>query len=98
MVNIKEIIRIDADKKIIYCLFSNNEVRYVDLTKIIEEYPKSKMINRLRNKKFFGEVKLDTYGTLVWPNELDFCPDVLFAWSKPFDKDETPFSLARILS
>ena len=68
MVSIKEIIKVDADKNIIYCLFTNNELRYVDLTKIIKEHPDSKMINRLRHKIFFGKVKLDTYGTLVWPN------------------------------
>ncbi len=29
---------------------------------------------------YFGEVKVDPEaGTIVWPNEVDFCPDVLYS-------------------
>ena len=40
----------------------------------------------LENIEFFKQVAVDPIsGTLIWPNEVDFCPDVLYqlATSKP---------------
>jgi hypothetical protein len=34
---------------------------------------------------YFKSVKLDSYGTLCWENEIDFCPDVLYQMSVPSD-------------
>ncbi len=45
----------------------------------------------LEEIEFFKRVKVDTeIGTLVWPNEVDFCPDVLYseATGKPLPKPE----------
>lgn len=34
----------------------------------------------LENVDFFRQVRVDPdFGTLVWPNDVDFCPDVLHA-------------------
>jgi hypothetical protein len=34
----------------------------------------------LEDLDFFKRVKVDAeFGTLVWPNEVDFCPDVLYS-------------------
>lgn len=34
----------------------------------------------LQDVAFFKQVKVDPeVGTLVWPNEVDFCPDVLYS-------------------
>jgi len=34
----------------------------------------------LEDVEFFKQVKVDReIGTLVWPNEVDFCPDVLYS-------------------
>lgn len=34
----------------------------------------------LENLDFFKRVRVDPeIGTLVWPNEVDFCPDVLYS-------------------
>jgi len=34
----------------------------------------------LEDIAFFSQVKLDPEaGTTVWPNEVDFCPDVLYS-------------------
>jgi len=34
----------------------------------------------LEEIEFFSQVKVDPeIGTLVWPNEVDFCPDVLYS-------------------
>jgi hypothetical protein len=41
---------------------------------------------------FFKRVRVDAeIGTLVWPNEVDFCPDVLYsaATGKPLPESET---------
>jgi len=36
----------------------------------------------LRSVDFFQQVSVDREaGTLVWPNGVDFCPDVLYAWA-----------------
>ncbi|MFQ5652401.1 MAG: DUF2442 domain-containing protein [bacterium] len=45
----------------------------------------------LEEVEFFKQVKLDPeIGTLVWPNEVDFCPDVLYseATGKPLQVPE----------
>lgn len=37
------------------------------------------MFKPLEELEFFKQVKVDKEaGTLVWPNEVDFCPDVLY--------------------
>jgi hypothetical protein len=34
----------------------------------------------LEDVSFFGKVEVDPEaGTIVWPNEVDFCPDVLYS-------------------
>ncbi|OIO92836.1 MAG: hypothetical protein AUK03_09210 [Anaerolineae bacterium CG2_30_64_16] len=34
----------------------------------------------LEDIDFFGQVHVDSEsGTIVWPNEVDFCPDVLYS-------------------
>ena len=34
----------------------------------------------LEEIEFFGQVTVDPEaGTIVWPNEVDFCPDVLYS-------------------
>ncbi len=46
----------------------------------------------LEEIEFFSQVKVDPeIGTLVWPNEVDFCPDVLYseATGKPLPEFET---------
>jgi hypothetical protein len=45
----------------------------------------------LEDVEFFKQVKVDhEFGTLVWPNEVDFCPDVLYseATGKPLTVPE----------
>lgn len=35
----------------------------------------------LQDVGFFGQVQVDPEaGTIVWPNGVDFCPDVLYSW------------------
>lgn len=36
----------------------------------------------LQDAAFFRKVKVDSnLGTIVWPNEADFCPDFLYSWA-----------------
>ena len=38
--------------------------------------------NLLKDKDYFKLVKVD-YGTVVWPDNIDFCPDILYTRSIP---------------
>jgi hypothetical protein len=36
----------------------------------------------LENPDYFREVSVNQeFGTIVWPNGADFCPDLLYAWT-----------------
>ncbi len=37
----------------------------------------------LENAEFFRQVAADNeFGTIVWPNGADVCPDLLYAWAR----------------
>jgi hypothetical protein len=53
------------------------------MKKMLEDYAASSTFFKpLLNAEYFKSVKLDSYGTLSWDNEIDFCPDVLYQNSK----------------
>jgi len=36
----------------------------------------------LEDPAFFRQVRVnDELGTIVWPNDVDFCPDLLYRWA-----------------
>jgi hypothetical protein len=38
------------------------------------------VFSALENTEFFSQVKVDPeIGTIVWPNDVDFCPDMLYS-------------------
>ena len=60
------------------------ELRFTDKSKGVIDF-RPKIVGRggvfqpLENIEFFKRVAVDKKsGTLVWPNEVDFCPDVLY--------------------
>lgn len=53
--------------------FRNKDVKIVDL----ENELWGSMFEPLKNIEYFKKVKTDGH-TIVWPNESDFCPDVLY--------------------
>ena len=76
-----------------YCL----ELTFTDGTKAKLDF-KDRIVGRggvfapLENIDFFKQVKVDPeIGTIVWPNEVDFCPDVLYsqATEKPISQSTT---------
>lgn len=59
-------------------VFSNGETRHFDAAPYLA-YPAFQL---LRNVPYFLQGKV-AHGTVVWPNEEDFCPDTLYLESKP---------------
>lgn len=79
---IQKIIEIEAYT--VTCLFNKGEVRTIDLTPTIEKYwaINDGLVSQLADQAYFKTVRLDSYGTLLWDNGVDFDPDVLYAGSK----------------
>ncbi len=58
--------------------FTNGERAELDLADRI--VGRGGVFAPLEDVDFFKKVKVDPeIGTLVWPNEVDFCPDVLYS-------------------
>lgn len=57
--------------------FKDNKIKVVD----IEPYLDKGVFLILRDPTYFNQVKVSG-DTLVWPNEADFCPDVLYEIGK----------------
>ena len=81
---IKKIVQVNNDFSVI-CVFNNNETRLIDLSVWVEEFRQANdgWASRISDINYFKTVTLDSYGTLKWDNELDFCPDVLYEMSTP---------------
>lgn len=59
--------------------FNDRKNRIVDLEPLTKKA--KNMFLPLKDKNYFKKVKCDGF-TLVWPNGLDLCPDVLYNMSK----------------
>ncbi|WP_373514218.1 DUF2442 domain-containing protein [Persicitalea sp.] len=57
--------------------FTNNECRKFD----VGPYFEMGVFSELKEKKVFNTVRVFN-GTVVWDNELDFCPDTLYLESE----------------
>lgn len=75
---IKKIINVENYS--VVCLFNTSEVKTVNLEAIIEKYKKINdgLISKLSDTNYFKTVSLDSYGTLIWDNGVDFDPDNLY--------------------
>jgi hypothetical protein len=78
---IKEILNVS--KYTVICKFNTNEVRSINLEKTVKSFAtnSTSILNKLNSEAYFKTVKLDSYGTLNWNDEIDFCPHVLYAMS-----------------
>ena len=63
--------------------FRNKDVKIVDLEKELW----GPMFDPLKNIEYFKKVKIDDH-TIVWPNEVDFCPDMLYKIGEDESKKE----------
>jgi len=74
---VKKIVKIEGYK--ITLTFNDNKTKTVDL----EKYLDKGIFLPLRKLNYFNRVQLNKdAGTIVWPNEADFCPDVLYQIGK----------------
>jgi len=70
--------------------FNDRKKKVVDLKKFSKEGPET-VFYPFRDLEFFKSVKVDNYtGTIVWPNGVDQCPDVLYEMGKEVKKEEKP--------
>lgn len=58
--------------------FNNGEQRKFDATPLLDV----NVFEPLKNLSFFKTVKVE-FGTVVWPQDIDYCPDTLYAQSVP---------------
>ena len=81
---IESIKKVDSKTYTIECMFHNEAVvRRIPIGKLISQYQDTPQIKELLQPQVFSQVSLDSYGTLVWSNGIDFCPDVLYGLSEP---------------
>ena len=74
---VKKINKIEGYK--ITLTFNDNKTKTVNL----ESYLDKGIFLPLRDFAYFNKVHLNKEaGTIVWPNEADFCPDVLYKIGK----------------
>ena len=58
--------------------FTDGTIGQLDLTDWI--VGKGGVLEPLEDEQFFARVRVNTEaGTIEWPNEVDFCPDVLYS-------------------
>ena len=60
--------------------FTNGERRIFDAKPLLE----MSIFKPLANKSFFQSVKV-AYGSVMWPQDIDYCPDTLYVESIPTD-------------
>lgn len=62
--------------------FNDKKQKIVDLKKFSKDGPES-VFYPFRDIEFFKSVKLDkAFGTIIWPNGVDLCPDALYKQGK----------------
>ena len=60
--------------------FDNGERRDVDISTLV---PFDGVFEQLKDESYFRKVRVEPdVGTIVWPNGVDLCPDVLYEQSR----------------
>jgi len=74
----------------VVCKFNTNEIRKIDLMEWVREFKAGNngWTSKLADPAYFNTVKLDSYGTLSWDNQVDFDPDVLYQMSLPLNEKQ----------
>ncbi|MCL2544751.1 MAG: DUF2442 domain-containing protein [Clostridia bacterium] len=68
------------DDYMLHLTFTNGDRRIFDAKPLLS----FEAFKPLENGQLFGSVKV-AYGSVLWPNDIDYCPDTLYAESKPAD-------------
>jgi hypothetical protein len=68
----------------LFLVFNNGEQRRFDC----RPYLQTGVFQELQDLRYFHQARVEM-GTVVWPNEQDFCPDTLYQDSVPI-KIEPP--------
>lgn len=71
MIRVKEVKPLDGYKLLI--TFTNQEVKIFDMKDRLEQ----KVFSPLKDISLFRRVKIE-FGTTVWNDEIDYCPDCLY--------------------
>lgn len=72
-------VKVNNDFKL-FLTFSNSEKKVFD----VKPYLKKGVFVELQNAEMFKTAKVFN-GTVVWGNDLDFCPDTLYLESETFN-------------
>ena len=64
----------------LYLTFNNGEKRVFDAKPLLS----MRVFQPLGNDEFFASVKVNC-GTIVWPRDIDYCPDTLYSESIPVE-------------
>jgi hypothetical protein len=76
MIRVKNV-QVIEDYKLILD-FSNGEKKLFDYKPLLEKN------DPLRNKGFFSQAKAE-YGTVIWTEDIDICPEILYEKSIPYE-------------
>jgi len=79
---VSNVVTIDEYKLVLG--FDNGEQRIFD----VKPSFKYDVYKPIMDKNIFCMAKVD-YGTVVWPGDIDYCPDTLYARSIPVTEDIT---------
>jgi len=71
---------VPRDDHTLLLTFTNGEQRVFDAKPLLE-FP---VFRSLNNPKFFCLAQV-SFGSVAWPNDIDYCPDTLYAQSVPVD-------------
>ena len=76
---------LSAEPYKVICVFNTGEIREIDLAQWVKEFKMldNNWTSRLADPHFFETVKVAEYGTLVWDNDIDLDPEVLYSMSSP---------------
>ena len=70
-------------------LFDDGKNKIVDLSEIVLRG--QNLIARLQDVEYFKKVKCDGF-SVIWPNGIDFCPDVLYKIGKDIPAEKKKVS------
>jgi len=82
---VTEVTPIDDYKLLL--LFDNGERRVFDVKPLLE----TEAFKSLCNKQLFNSVKV-AYGSVLWPQEIDYCPDTLYMESAPVSEEKVDYT------